>query len=152
MNLMPEFVDYDRQFLNKSWDWLHDPEIKQLTMTPDFTKEDQEKWFNGLSQKSDYLIWGIRIYDQPIGVCGIKNISDHTGEYWGYIGEKQYWNQGLGKKILDHTVTEAVKRSLTLLYLKVWDQNTRAIRLYEKYGFVLQASNDHLLQMTKKIG
>ena len=35
------FGRFDEIFLEKSWHWLRDPEIKWLTMTPDFTREEQ---------------------------------------------------------------------------------------------------------------
>jgi len=35
-------VPYSREFLNLSFRWLTDPEIKRLTDTPDITREGQE--------------------------------------------------------------------------------------------------------------
>lgn len=32
---------YNEDFLEKSWEWLNDEELKYLTMTPDFTRKDQ---------------------------------------------------------------------------------------------------------------
>ncbi|HBU45505.1 MAG TPA: N-acetyltransferase, partial [Porphyromonadaceae bacterium] len=31
-----EFREFDREALEKSWKWLNDPQLKSLTMTPDF--------------------------------------------------------------------------------------------------------------------
>lgn len=45
-----EFREYDRATLECSYSWLNDPEIKFLTMTPDFTKESQENWFVSLKK------------------------------------------------------------------------------------------------------
>ena len=39
------FVEYTEEFLDLSWEWLNDPEIKLLTMTPDFSREDQRAFF-----------------------------------------------------------------------------------------------------------
>ena len=38
---MLSLVEYTEEFLELSWLWLSDPEIKELTMTPDFTKKEQ---------------------------------------------------------------------------------------------------------------
>ena len=54
-----EFVAYDESFLNLSWEWLNDSEIKQMTLTPDMTREGQRKWFENLNSRNDYHIWGI---------------------------------------------------------------------------------------------
>ena len=39
-----EFLPYDEAFLSLSWNWLTDPEIKALTMTPDFDRAAQARW------------------------------------------------------------------------------------------------------------
>ena len=90
-----KFVEYNEIFLEKSWEWLNNKEIKYLTCTPDFTKEQQKKWFLSLKDKKDYFIKGVLYNDTPIGVVGLKNITNTNGEYWGYIGEKEYWNKGI---------------------------------------------------------
>lgn len=130
-----EFVPYDVDFLVKSLKWLNEPEIKQLTLTPDFNQEDQKKWFDSLPQKTDYYIWGIRYETEAIGVCGMKNVTEFDAEYWGYIGEKAHWNKGIGTFMLDFIFQEAKNKHLKEVYLKVWKDNQRAIKLYSKYGF-----------------
>lgn len=91
-----DFVKYDAEFLSLSWEWLNDKEIKQLTLTPDMTREGQRKWFDGLSSRDDYFVWGL-VYDGlPVGVVGLKHIDMNAreGEYFGYIGKKDLWGGG----------------------------------------------------------
>src|SRR5690554_613069 len=64
--------EYDRIMLEKSWEWLNDPEIKQLTLTPEMKKESQDEWFQNLRNRKDYFIVGVWRNDKPIGVVGIK--------------------------------------------------------------------------------
>lgn len=133
---------YDEQFLACSWNWLNDPVVKQLTMTPDFTREGQERWFHSLGSKTDYAIFGVSAGERRIGACGLKNITADAAEYWGYIGEAAFWGQGLGALMLAAMVDEARKRGLERLWLKVSEDNLRAIRLYQKAGFTeLEADN-----------
>jgi len=101
-------VNYSKLFLDLSWKWLNDAEIKKLTDTPDFTKSEQENWYNSLQYKNDYLIFGILYDNEPIGVCGLKNVSKDDCEYWGYIGEKKHWGKGLGKQILSQMEKKAI--------------------------------------------
>ena len=75
---MPDLVDFSIEFLEKSWEWLNDPVIKALTMTPDFTREDQENFFKNLPYKDDYWIRGITENNLPIGVMGLKHITGAT--------------------------------------------------------------------------
>ncbi len=141
------FVDYSLVFLEKSWEWLNNEEIKKLTLTTDFTKEQQRSFFNSLPERTNYFIKGMTHNSVPIGVCGLKNITDKDGEYWGYIGEKDYWGRGIGKEIVKYILDIAKKKCLKSVYLKVSDSNLRAIRLYEKSGFKTESQEDNLITM-----
>lgn len=130
-----ELVKYTKNYLNLSWNWLNDKEIQELTNTPKFTKQSQNDWFNGLVNRNDYKIWGIEVDGKPVGACGLKNINEKDCEYWGYIGEKDYWGKGVGSTVLSLVIEEARKKNLKSIWLKVLKMNIRAIKLYEKYGF-----------------
>jgi len=141
---MTSLEKYDVTFLEKSWEWLNDPEIKQLTLTPDFSKEDQLNFYNSLPQKKDYWIKGIAEDGIPIGAMGLKNINkEHSSaEYWGYIGEKEYWGKGIGKFVLKEAIRKTRELNLKKIYLKVSRKNLRARILYEKMGFKLKSSGE----------
>ena len=128
-------VQYTDVFLQYSWIWLNDVEIKRLTNTPDFTRNDQNTWFQTIKYKPEYKIWGIDYENIHIGVCGLKNITDKDCEYWGYIGEKDYWGRGIGSCILHGLVSYARKLNLKSIWLVVLKENQRAINLYSKFGF-----------------
>lgn len=149
MNLA--FKTFDKVYLDLSWKWLNDPEIKLLTNTPDITREEQIDWFNSLQYKSDYLIWGVEAESVPIGVFGLKNITDEDCEYWGYIGEKQYWGLGLGRDIMNWLEDKARELGMSSIWLKVVRDNTRAIKLYNYQGYVTEDERETLLLMRKKL-
>jgi RimJ/RimL family protein N-acetyltransferase len=142
-------VKYNLDFLNKSLSWLNDDEIRKLTDTPTITKEIQEVWFNNLKEKKDYLIWGIEFELLPIGACGLKNITNSDCEYWGYIGEKQFWGKGLGKEMMDLAEEKARELGKSSLRLKVIKENTRAISLYKKQGYFIKSETKSLYEMRK---
>ncbi|MGE6513587.1 GNAT family N-acetyltransferase [Lysinibacillus sphaericus] len=146
-----EFREYDRRTLECSFEWLNEPELKSLTMTPDFTKKSQEEWFHALKGKKNYYIKSIYLNGKPIGAMGVKNINEHCGEYWGYIAEKDYWGKGYGKYLLNHAIEFSNKKNLEYLYLKVNRDNNRAIKLYKKIGFIDQFEIDDILYMIYKI-
>lgn len=139
---MLQLVDYTSQFLELSWQWLNDPEMKKLTMTKDFTKEDQLKFFSSLHLRNDYWIKGMMYDGLPIGVMGIKNIRPASGEYWGYIGDKRFWGKGLGASMLEMAVAKGRELSLRELHLRVAGYNERAKSLYKRFGFVFISSED----------
>ncbi|XVJ67668.1 MAG: GNAT family N-acetyltransferase [Lacibacter sp.] len=137
---------FDNVFLKASWNWLQDEELRKLVDAPVITKEQQQSWFETLPQRRDYYIWGVLYDGKPVGVTGIKNIKNNTGEYWGYIGDKNYWGKGIGSAMMQCTIAEAYSLQLKQLTLKVLRTNQRAIQLYEKNGFVqTQADETHLL-------
>lgn len=148
------FDNYNETFFNLSKRWLTDPEIKRLTMTPDLADDEQRlSWFKSLKQREDYLIWGITVDGKPIGAVGIKHIDRNAGlgEYWGYIGEKEYIGRGIGRKMVDAMIDNARNIGLNALILKVANYNQRAFSLYKKMGFEIETIDEHVYKMKKKL-
>ncbi len=141
------FGRFDELFLEKSWQWLHDPEIKQLSMSPDFDREEQLRWFARLPDRTDYLIWGLACDGIPIGALGLKHITRDKAEYWGYIGDRGYWDAGLGGEMMRFIFKRAKKMGLNELYLKVHRDNARAIRLYTRVGFKTVSEDQEIFNM-----
>lgn len=152
-NLKPSFelVKFDSEYLKYSWEWLNDPEIKKMTLTPNFSIEDQKKFFMSIEQRNGYWIKGIKYNHVPIGVMGIKNINSIEGEYWGYIGNKNYWGMGIGKLMLLAAVKKAEELSLSNLTLMVGNFNSRARNLYLKFGFNLESSHNGIEKYSLKL-
>lgn len=148
---MLRLVPFDKSYLVKSYDWLNDPEIQALTDGPQcVTCKEQEKWFLYIQNDSSYQIWGIEYEGTAIGACGIKHIDfeKKIGEYWGYIGEKEYWG-GKGRYIFNHIYTKAKLLGLKELKLNVLKSNLRAYSLYIKEGFKVQQETDNKFLMYK---
>lgn len=133
-----DFVNYDEKFLELSFQWLRDPEIKRLTLSPDIKKEEQLDWYKNLEGRNDYKIWGVLYNGERIGAVGLKNIDyiNKSAEYFGYIGEKDKWGHGIGTAMLEYAISEAKKIGLHNVSLQVSQENIRAIKLYKKLGFV----------------
>jgi RimJ/RimL family protein N-acetyltransferase len=147
LNLVP----FDKLFLELSWNWLENEELRNLVESPKITKDQQLNWFNEIATKSDYFIWGILLGEKPIGACGIKRIKGNSGEYWGYIGDKFYWGKGLGSFMIQLVEKEAKEIKLEKLLLKVLTTNKRAIQLYQKSGFINMSVTDSHTFMQKII-
>ena len=152
MNGVIRLRPYCENYLEKSWGWLRDPEVKTLTMTPDFDRDDQRRFFDGLAHRSDYKIWGVELAGAgPIGAAGLKNIAGGSAEYWGYIGEKSAWGQGLGKQMLAAIEAKAAAIGIDHLYLNVTRENLRAIALYERAGYVTDNPSAEILNLAKTL-
>ena len=148
---MPARVKYDEIYRDRSWDWLQDAEIRDLTMTPVFTRDVQKAWFASLPEKTDYIIWGIAECGQPIGAFGLKNVTHQDAEYWGYIGERSHWGKGIGRWMVNQSLAEASRLGLTRIYLKVIIHNERAIRLYRAMGFSEAKREQALVWMERSV-
>lgn len=146
---MISLCKYNEVFLELSWSWLNDPEIKRLTNTPDFTKESQRLWFDNLNNTTGYFIWGLKIDKTPVGACGLKNLTNYDCEYWGYIGVKEHWGKGYGDQIILLLTEKAKILKVSSIWLKVRSDNQNAINLYKKHSFVIEKEDNTLLYMRK---
>jgi len=144
-------VPFDRDFLERSFLWLNDPEIRFLTDTPVVVRDAQEAWFVGLPSRKDYAVWGIRADGEPVGVCGIKHICGEEGEFFGYLGEKAYWGRGVGTRMMALTEEKARERGLKRLRLTVLNENERALGLYGKCGYRGDRSDEKYTYMSKTV-
>lgn len=143
------FKEFNEVFLELSWKWLNDPEIKSLTNTSDFTKEQQRNWFTSLSNLKNYYIWGVEVDSVPIGACGLKNCTKVGCESWMYIGEKQYWEKGIGNQIkllIEEKAREIDKASI---WTKINKGNTRSISLNKKHGYSIESETNSFVVMRK---
>lgn len=130
-----EFREFNRDILEKSWEWLNDPVIKELTSTSEFDAESQESWFESLKTRTDYYIRSVWYKDKPIGVMGIKHLTDKDGETFGYLGEKEYWGKTIGVQGLQYMIDYAKSIKLESLYAIVLKENINSYKLMRRLGF-----------------
>ena len=144
------FGAFDKLTLDKSYEWLNDPEIKALTDSPQIDSIAQARWFSTLASRSDYKAWSVMRHGNPIGVVGLKRISRESAEYFGYIGEKSLWGRGIGGRMLEFAQDQAKILGLPRMELRVVVSNLRAIRLYLRAGFthVSEQGGSYLMQKT----
>ena len=129
--------------------WLNDPEVRQnLALYLPMSQASEEQWFESMLKSppaEHVLVIEVRQPDgeswQPIGNCSLMDIDWHNrkAEFGIFIGEKSMWNQGYGTEtarlILKHGFDTL---NLNRISLQVFATNPRAIRAYEKAGFVLE--------------
>lgn len=140
---------FDERFFGESGRWLANPDVRRLTMSPVVDECSRRRWFETLPTRKDYWIWGVCLEDRPIACFGIKHVDSSlaAGEYWGYIGEPSLWGHGIGSWMLEQALNKAHKSGLHEIYLRVWTQNIRAIRLYRRFGFQDCETDNDVLTM-----
>jgi RimJ/RimL family protein N-acetyltransferase len=149
---VPRAVAFDERFLARSWEWLQDDELRDLIMSPLPTREGQAAWFEALPSRTDYRVWGIEVEGEPIGAFGIKHIHGSAGEYWGYIGEKEFWGRGIGGWMMEEALERAREIPLERLYLQVAEGNARAIALYRRNGYMVREHTAGVIRMEREVG
>jgi RimJ/RimL family protein N-acetyltransferase len=130
--------------------WLNDPEVKDgLCLLYPLSLAEEEEWFTAMlkkpprerpmaielqpDEKKDHWVF--------VGNCGFFdiNLENRSAEIGIHIGEKEYWDKGFGTKaiqlILEHGFSNI---NLHRIYLRVFESNQRAIRSYEKAGFIIE--------------
>lgn len=73
-----------------------------------------------------------------IGNCGFHNIDwrNRNAEMGVFIGDKSHWDQGFGTEVMRLLLRHGLKTlNLQRICLRVYENNPRAIRSYEKAGF-----------------
>lgn len=89
-------------------------------------------WRNNFESVKEMLPQAeVYVYEEAGAIQGFVSLSGGYIEGIFVSGEMQ--SQGIGKRLLDHM--KAIKDTL---HLSVYQKNTRAIRFYQREGFVIQ--------------
>jgi diamine N-acetyltransferase len=120
--------------------WLNDPEvIKNLLLYLPLSQAQEEQWFEDYLCDTSRHIFGIEKEDgKLIGNVALEGINwkDRHAELGIVIGEKDCWDKGYGTDAV-HALLGFAFREMNLhrVFLRVFEDNVRAIRCYEKCGF-----------------
>lgn len=146
-----KFVPFNDTYLCASWEWLQNSELRSLIDAPLITREQQIEWFNNLPYREDYFIWGVEGDGIPVGVCGLKNVHDGEGEFWGYIGEQELRGKGIGKNMTKHIEDFAQSRGLKKIVLHVLKSNVQAVGFYKRVHYNIENETENRLMMSKML-
>jgi RimJ/RimL family protein N-acetyltransferase len=129
--------------------WLNDPEVRRgISHFLPMSMVREEQWFeNNLAQPVEQQGFAVEASIDGawklIGTVGFHIIDwiSRKAEIGIMIGEKSLWNQGYGTETMTLMLQHGFETlNLHRIYLKVFANNPRAIRAYEKVGFKLEGS------------
>lgn len=124
-------------------EWFSDPNVRRyLDMYLPFSLTQEERWFERLQErmeKRDIVMLTIETEDgAQIGNISLFDINwkDRHAELGITIGDKDYWGQGYGTDAI-RTILGLAFESMNLhrIFLRVHEDNARAINCYETVGF-----------------
>jgi diamine N-acetyltransferase len=130
----------------KLYTWINNPELVLYNSLYKPVHETSHRhWFESIIEKKDLVIFGIRLVENNklIGSCQLFNIHPvfRTAELQIRIGEMDELSKGYGKE----AVSELIKYgffhlNLERIFLQVFADNLRAIKAYEKVGFIFEGT------------
>ncbi|MCH8813830.1 MAG: GNAT family N-acetyltransferase [Chloroflexi bacterium] len=122
-------------------EWLADPEVSRwlAAVGEPPTLDDEHEWYEEQRANPDGVLWSIEtLAGKLVGNTDLR-LAPHAdrAELGIAIQDKTRWSQGLGtdavRLIVEYAFSEL---GLHRIELQVDEENERAIRCYEKCGFV----------------
>ncbi|MCT2536879.1 acetyltransferase [Aquibacillus koreensis] len=127
--------------------WLSNPNVLQFYEGRDqpFDLEQVNKVFYGNDREGRCMV---EFGGKEIGYIQFYTLDDITKATYGYndqiiygidqfIGEEDYWNKGIGKLLVTSMARYLIKqKSAERVVMDPQIRNQRAIRCYEKSGFI----------------
>jgi RimJ/RimL family protein N-acetyltransferase len=147
----PEAIPGDRVILRRHRSenlrafmrWYSDPEVARLTRYQQgpLAPEEIQRFFYGRIMGADFLAMAIHIREtnQLVGTCAFSQLDGDNGSTLFHItiGERDAWGKGYGSEATALMIEHAFRRlTLHRVALTVFEFNVRAIKAYEKCGFV----------------
>jgi RimJ/RimL family protein N-acetyltransferase len=135
----------EREDVKRYYEWVNDPEVtRSLALYLPMSNVDEERWFERMSQGDpNEKVLAIEVRDgegwKLIGNCGVFGIEwvNSNAELGIMIGDKSCWNQGYGTEVMKLLVRHCFETlNLNRVFLRVYAENLRGKRTYEKAGFV----------------
>lgn len=121
-------------------EWVNDMELGQFMLfAPKVMDMESEKQALQQLMKNDHVFAIVeKDTNKMIGNCGLHNHDNvhRHAELGIFIGEKTFWNQGIGSEACSLLLDYAFNiLNLHCISLFTYSYNKRAIRCYEKIGF-----------------
>jgi RimJ/RimL family protein N-acetyltransferase len=137
----------EREDVTRFYEWVNDPEVTRgLSLYLPMSMQDEENWFDGLAKRDpNERPLSIEVRKgkgwKLIGNCGVFGIefANRSAELGIMIGDKSEWDKGYGSEAMTLLLRHCFETlNLNRAFLRVYTDNIRAVRSYEKVGFVLE--------------
>ena len=122
--------------------WINDPAVwRTLRIRPPVNAFRERAWIEALSKDPTQTVFGLVVKEDQrlIGTVGLVHIqaAERSAELGISIGEVAYWERGYGREVVALMVRYGFEElNLNRIGLQVYGDNWRAIRCYQKAGFV----------------
>jgi len=132
-------LEVDKDLVDLVRNWRNSKNVSQYMYTNHhITKEEHQKWIEKLKTKKTAKAWIIKYNEKPVGLISLSNIdyNNKTTEWGFYIADDSVRGKGIGSaslyKLMEYVFDEM---NFNEMHTKVLENNPKAMRLYEKFGF-----------------
>jgi RimJ/RimL family protein N-acetyltransferase len=118
--------------------WRNDPAVNRYLRQGIRTLEEVQEWYTQYFSKAEHKLFAVYADKTLIGYGTLEHIdtTHRSGEIGIVIGNADYWNQGLGAKVVTHLTTLAFTvYHLHRVYAVIQGGNIASRRCFEKAGF-----------------
>lgn len=124
--------------------WLNDNRVTSLLFAGLYPAEHdaiREEWRHSLQNPNEivFMVYAGSAHDEFIGTTGLYSINwvARTAEYRIFLGNKEFWGQGLGTGVTKCVLRYAFEKlNLHSIWVGVNVENKGSVRMCEKAGFV----------------
>ena len=130
----------------ESWRSAYSDLIPKDEIIKYLDKERRQQQFEKFIADEEIIL--IQTYDGiPAGLVFANKANDEQIEYCGSIYSiyilEEYWGKGLGTRLMDRVINILQDEGCKRVSLWVYEENKRAIRFYEKCGFIFDGTRKH---------
>lgn len=115
-------------------------ELKEFLMLVfPITEYLEEEWIKRNAVSHNSIVFGLECESALVGTAGLTGIDwvNRSAEYGIGIYDPKFWNRGIGTEATSLVLKYAFEYlNLNRVWLRVLEYNRRAIRVYEKCGFI----------------
>ena len=123
----------------RSWQEAYRGQVPDSYLDGLSVQDRERSWKKGLAKGNTVLV--AEIDNQIIGFSGFGQArddgeSEHTiGEVYAIYLLEKYWDQGIGRKLLERSMSSLASVGCSSVVLWVLESNQRARAFYEKFGY-----------------
>ena len=107
------------------------------------TLEQEIEFISSKLNAKNYLFLVAILNDTIVGTLGFNGSTLKKYKHFGEFGMgvlKDYWGNGAGSLLLQSLIDWTKENQILKINLKIVSSNQRAIRLYEKFGFIYEGT------------
>lgn len=119
--------------------------LEQLVFSDPWSENSLEE----SRRRPEYLFLVAREKDAVVGYAGMYQVQEE-GDITNVAVAPDFWNRGIGDRLVKTLICEAKKRNIREMTLEVRVSNQAAIRLYEKNGFVSEGRRKNYYDKPKE--